>query len=163
MYVLFSCSYQKLPKKLCMVHHKCMYKKVTEQNFQTYVYSKLTTFIHLHQSFDVKYKSSCTSLQRLPTQDHLGFPQGSQTYIVLPYRNASRYFHELLSLEHPEHSCVAVQHIVWFVKARAKCLAWAQHLSIVFNSQWNLGSMMQVCPQLLRNVRSSFFHSWSLN
>ena len=148
-----SYSYQKLTK-LCMLHHKYMYKKFTEQNFQTYMYSKVMTFIHLHQSSDVKYKSSCTSFQMLPTQDHLGFPQGSQTYIVLPYGNASRYFQELLTLEHPEQSSAGtIFHspaIIWFVKARAKRLAWAQHLSIAFNSQWNLGSMMHVCPQLLR-------------
>ena len=40
------------------------------------------TFIHLHQSSDVKYKSSYTSLQMLLTQDCLGFPQGSQTCII---------------------------------------------------------------------------------
>ena len=89
-------------KKLCMLHHK--YKKFTEQNFQIYMYSKVMTFIHLHQSSDVKYKS-CASLQMLPTQDRLEFPQGSQTYIVLSYGNASGYFRELLSLEHLERFC----------------------------------------------------------
>ena len=89
-------------RKLCMLHHK--YKKFTEQNFQIYMYSKVMTFIHLHQSSDVKYKSSwllykCFQLNRLE------FPQGSQTYIALSYGSASGYFRELLSLEHLEQSC----------------------------------------------------------